>query len=608
MNDRKKLIAIVGVAAALNCAAAIGVMTLVTERYDGAVHAANTTQAENVLNNYVAEAAWERYSDEVGALASSISQQSDFRRSIGADQAGLTDLLPGLLQQGAVTSGAVDVRGITVFDVDGAVIAAYAPEGDDLGAPGMAEKVTAREGSERLQRLVHYWKDGGAPRMSVLAPVGGLRLVGYVAVHTDPLHALTATDTRLGMETRFLSLTNARPLRELSNLTLPPGADGATGDVTVRFPDGTEAFGAQLTWDVTETSETLGQLRLFSNAVLVIVIALIGMVTVGFVSWLTGRIAKREADKAEAQLRHEAELEQERRAADEAKAREAEEKRRELLLSIAEELDASVNSVVESIASAASRIDDNSGALLDLAAQTARRAEDAGAASSQANGDVQSVASASEELTGSINEIGHQVDRAAEFASGAVSEADTAASKVRALGEVTTQIGDVVNLIRSVAEQTNLLALNATIEAARAGEAGKGFAVVAGEVKDLAEQTAKATEEIAAQIQSVQTASADVGGAIQAIQQTIEQISQISTGISATIDQQRAATSEIAASMSGAADSVAGIAENVTEVTGAATETNSKAGELRDASGELTAQADGLRSQMTTFLSQVRAG
>jgi methyl-accepting chemotaxis protein len=244
---------------------------------------------------------------------------------------------------------------------------------------------------------------------------------------------------------------------------------------------------------------------------------------------------------------------------------------------------------------------------VELAATTTSRGREAGTASMNTSAEVQTAAAASEEVSVSINEIVNRVAQSARISGNAVGEAESVGAKVRALGEVTTRIGDVVDLIRAVAEQTNLLALNATIEAARAGEAGKGFAVVASEVKALASQTAKATEEIATQIGSVQAAVGDVVSAIDGITAIIREISGISSDVAYTVEEQRAATTEIASAVAKAATGAAGIAGNVSEVTEAAALTSDKASELRAAAGDLTAQAQTLRHEMNRFLEEQRA-
>lgn len=608
MNDRSKLFAILAVAAVLNCVAGIGVMAYVSKGYEEAVHAANTHQVGSVLNRYVADAAWDAYADAVAAVAAEIAQQQEVRGLVSAgDTAGLSETLPQMLRRNAITSGAVNVLGLTAYDANGAVIADYAVTGGVASPPALTGRLVAREGRDRLQQMSHTWTANGAPRMSLVVPVGGLRVVGYLALHTDPLHALMAADHRLGMAVTFLSPIDGRVLADPESYILPDTAIPAGATVPVSFPDGETAFDAAVNWDVRETTATMASMRVISSVVLFGVIALIGLATIGLVFQLMRRIARKEAEAAESAMQAKAAEEDGRRTAADAARVEAAAERRRNMIATADALDASVNGVVQALSAAATQIEGSAGALVELAATTTSRGREAGTASMNTSAEVQTAAAASEEVSVSINEIVNRVAQSARISGNAVGEAESVGAKVRALGEVTTRIGDVVDLIRAVAEQTNLLALNATIEAARAGEAGKGFAVVASEVKALASQTAKATEEIATQIGSVQAAVGDVVSAIDGITAIIREISGISSDVAYTVEEQRAATTEIASAVAKAATGAAGIAGNVSEVTEAAALTSDKASELRAAAGDLTAQAQTLRHEMNRFLEEQRA-
>ena len=227
------------------------------------------------------------------------------------------------------------------------------------------------------------------------------------------------------------------------------------------------------------------------------------------------------------------------------------------------------------------------------------------AASDQTSSNVQTVAAAAEELSASIAEISRQVTQSSRVAGQAVEEARRSDKVVQELAEGAEKIGAVVRLISDIAGQTNLLALNATIEAARAGEAGKGFAVVASEVKNLAAQTAKATEEISGQITHIQGATRDAVSAIGGITSRIAEVSEIATAIAAAVEQQGSATAEIARNVQEAAGGTEGVSRIIGEVSGAAGETSSAANEVLVASSELARQGDELRADITGFLGDV---
>ena len=269
--------------------------------------------------------------------------------------------------------------------------------------------------------------------------------------------------------------------------------------------------------------------------------------------------------------------------------------------------DKASSEAVRSVAAAASEMQASSSAMNATANEATRKSAAVAAASEEASANVQTVAAAAEELSSSISEISRQVTHASQVARTAVEEAEQTNAKIQGLADAANKIGEVVALITDIADQTNLLALNATIEAARAGDAGKGFAVVASEVKNLANQTAKATDEIGTQITGIQEATREAVQAIAEITRTISEIDEVASGIASAVEEQGAATQEIARNVEQAAAGTQEVSSNISGVSQAANDTGTAAKQIQTVASDLSQESEKLRAEVDKFLANVRA-
>jgi len=283
------------------------------------------------------------------------------------------------------------------------------------------------------------------------------------------------------------------------------------------------------------------------------------------------------------------------------------EERRAVMIRIADDFERSIGGVIRGTATAADELQNSASSMSTIAVGTTDQSAKVAAAAEQTASNVQTVAASAEELSSSIQEIARQVTQSSSIAQSAVGQAGRTEAMVGRLVEASQKIGEVMALIQTIAGQTNLLALNATIEAARAGEAGKGFAVVATEVKALSSQTAKATEEITSQIQAIRDATGSTVDAIREIGTTIGQMNEITGSIAAAVEQQGAATNEIARSVQQAAQGAQGVMQNIAGVREASVQVDAAATLVLNAAARLTSQSEQLETETGKFLGNIRA-
>ncbi|MGJ4972310.1 MULTISPECIES: methyl-accepting chemotaxis protein [unclassified Bradyrhizobium] len=284
-----------------------------------------------------------------------------------------------------------------------------------------------------------------------------------------------------------------------------------------------------------------------------------------------------------------------------------EQQRRDDMAKLARQFEQAVGEIVDAVSHASSELEASAGTLTSTASRAQDLSTEVAVASQEASSNVQTVASAAEQLSSSVSEISRQVQESARIASEAVAQANRTNERVGTLSKAATRIGDVLELISSIAGQTNLLALNATIEAARAGEAGRGFAVVAAEVKALAEQTAKATGEIAQQVSGIQAATEESVGSIKEIGNTIGRLSEISAAVSAAVEEQGAATQEISRNVQHAANGTQRVSRNIDDVQRGASETGSASSQVLAAARSLSAESGRLKREVSRFLGSLQA-
>lgn len=286
---------------------------------------------------------------------------------------------------------------------------------------------------------------------------------------------------------------------------------------------------------------------------------------------------------------------------------EGDKEKKRLMDEIADGFDKSVAGIVNAVASAASGLEGTAREMSSIADSTSQRSITVSAAAEEATANVTVVAASAEEMGKSVQEIAGQVSHASQISNDAVTTAQETNSTIHSLSKAAEKVGEVVKMISDIAAQTNLLALNATIESARAGEAGRGFAVVAAEVKSLATQTANATEDIARQIQEMQTITRQSVDAIANIQTKIDDMNNVSMAINAAVEEQSAATQEIARNTQEAAQGTQEVTSHIVSVQEGATQTGTQATKVVESSEELGRQAEGLRAAVSEFLTKIRA-
>jgi methyl-accepting chemotaxis protein len=604
---------LLGMLAAANLVVIIGTAAIgyaMTRFYEDLVFADQSRQAQKILDSAADELMWQGNFDAVAKVAGEIAKEGGLRDAVAkADAGAAREVLAGSYKRGAISSGEVAAKGFSVFDVEGRQVAEHWAEGAARLPDDILSTPKGRQGADRYKAARFIWRDGPMVRMTALVPLGGLKLTGYVAVHVDPLAALDPVDSRLAMAVRVQSLDGARTLLQPTHYAIPEGAVGHATHLVVHDPQGAGLAAVEAVQDVTVLDASLYRVRYGSLAVFLVVVGLLAVGSLGGV-WLYLKRVETEEEEIKRELEEAQRLEEEARREREEEAEQllAEARRKEAVLVHATDFERKLRQVADAIGAQAGEIVSTAEKMGERINTSTSRSIDMAEACHRSSCSTQTVAGETDQLTRAIAAIRAQVADSTSATSNAVSKTQATNNLIQSLDEAARRIGRVVELITEIASQTNLLALNATIEAARAGEAGKGFAVVANEVKTLANQTARATDEIGQQVQGIQASSSQAVEAVMEISHAIAQVDGIIGNIASAVEQQGSATAEIAANVQVLTADSETVNARVVDVTQSSASSYSSAIQVIWAAQDLATPTQTLLSELDDFLRLLRNG
>ena len=610
MRKARQLVALVAVAIALIVGAAGWLGYSASGQFRELAFQFYARGAERQFQSVVDGEIWRRHRNVVVDAATDMTRSKSLAAAIkSGDDGDLQGALNEIRNSGAIGLGEIDARAVVILDEELATLASFRAEGVHAAPDWFWRRVSGREGADRRRPFVEVWYDDDTPLLGVVVPVGGLRTVGYLVLHADPLHGMNAIDSMLAAHVTLLGRETGRELARYHDHEFAAEAILQEHAANLLDPNGEIFVAYQVEFDTSTLTAAIAEIEAWAIAVFGAIGLLVGGGAVLFLARFAFRAEAEEMAAQEAERRRRQEDIERQEAERVGKLREEQDRLRlieEQKHALASELEDGVGARIREASELARRMQDSARQAGEAAEYGNRLVTGARHKSDDTVTRVGELTKISEQLQSAIQEIAMQSTAILDAAGAARSDSADAQSSIDELRTSIKDIGDVATMITDIADRTNLLALNATIEAARAGPAGRGFAVVANEVKSLAAQTNDATAQIVERQRRIVDVTGSIIAAIERIASRTEEIDGSLLHVSSAIEEQTAATSDAARSIKTAADNAADLAASQIEAQDASLRAQSAASEVDSRVVELTDSISQLSNVTTGVVGRLR--